>query len=327
MADTRTSYAARHGAGGRWLVRLGISILLLGIILPFVDLAALAAMFRRFGAVTITAAIALHVAILLTIAWRWHLILHAAGDRRHPHATARATFAGALVNQMLPTSTGGDLLRIWHAGRAPLPAGAAFATVLVDRIAGLATLALLCIPAILWFGPSLVGTTATVALAVVGAVAAAAMAVMLGRSVRRRDRETPVAPSFGNCLRSVAGNPRLAGVIVLISLLGHLLAVVLAWILARDVAPGLGIVDCLLLVPAIVLAASLPLSFAGWGAREGAALALLSLAGVGADAALALSVAFGLTQIAAALPGAFVAAPFRLRDDPRHAAPSPGASR
>jgi hypothetical protein len=56
-------------------------------------------------------------------------------------------------------------------------------------------------------------------------------------------------------------------------------------------------------VPAIVLITFFPLSFAGWGVREGAAVVLLGFAGLAADEALAVSVLLGLGSLAAGLPG------------------------
>jgi hypothetical protein len=49
----------------------------------------------------------------------------------------------------------------------------------------------------------------------------------------------------------------------------------------------------------------IPISVSGWGLREGAAAALLPIAGATASGGLAASVAFGLTFIAAVLPGFF----------------------
>jgi uncharacterized membrane protein YbhN (UPF0104 family) len=51
-------------------------------------------------------------------------------------------------------------------------------------------------------------------------------------------------------------------------------------------------------VPVILLATMLPFSIGGWGVREAAAVAVLSLAGISAEAALSLSLIFGLTQVA-----------------------------
>src|SRR3546814_14594568 len=60
------------------------------------------------------------------------------------------------------------------------------------------------------------------------------------------------------------------------------------------------------LMPAVVLITFFPLSLAGWGVREGAAVLLLGVAGLAADAALAVSVLFGLGMLAAGLPGCFL---------------------
>ncbi|MCY7412295.1 MAG: flippase-like domain-containing protein, partial [Salinibacterium sp.] len=62
----------------------------------------------------------------------------------------------------------------------------------------------------------------------------------------------------------------------------------------------------LTLVPLILLTTLIPITISGWGLREGAAAALLPLAGATASASLAASVAFGLVGLIAVLPGAAV---------------------
>ncbi|KGE04220.1 lysylphosphatidylglycerol synthase transmembrane domain-containing protein [Pseudohaliea rubra] len=57
------------------------------------------------------------------------------------------------------------------------------------------------------------------------------------------------------------------------------------------------------LVPLILLSMLIPITISGWGLREGAAVALLPLAGATGAEGLAASVAFGFTMMAAALPG------------------------
>ena len=59
----------------------------------------------------------------------------------------------------------------------------------------------------------------------------------------------------------------------------------------------------LALVPLILLTMLIPITISGWGLREGAAAALLPLAGATAAEGLAASVAFGLAVLVAALPG------------------------
>jgi uncharacterized membrane protein YbhN (UPF0104 family) len=76
---------------------------------------------------------------------------------------------------------------------------------------------------------------------------------------------------------------------------------------AAAVGAALTPVMALVLVPLILFAMLVPVTVSGWGLREGAAVALLPLAGVTAPQSLATSVAFGLLILAAALPGVVVA--------------------
>jgi len=46
-----------------------------------------------------------------------------------------------------------------------------------------------------------------------------------------------------------------------------------------------------------------PISFAGWGVREGATIVGLGLLGIAATDALAVSVAFGCLQLVLGVPG------------------------
>jgi len=59
----------------------------------------------------------------------------------------------------------------------------------------------------------------------------------------------------------------------------------------------------LALVPLILFTMLIPLTISGWGVREGAAAALLPLAGASASEGFAASVAFGLVLLVAVLPG------------------------
>jgi uncharacterized membrane protein YbhN (UPF0104 family) len=73
---------------------------------------------------------------------------------------------------------------------------------------------------------------------------------------------------------------------------------------ARATGTTLTLAETMALGPAILAFMLVPLTVSGWGLREGAAAALFPLAGASAEAGLAASVAFGLTFIVAALPGA-----------------------
>lgn len=91
--------------------------------------------------------------------------------------------------------------------------------------------------------------------------------------------------------------------IVGVSALVHLLAGATMWLIARGLDVPVGLVDCLVLMPPIVLVAGMPLSIAGWGLREGAVVAVFGLAGVPVDGALLMSILFGAMLLLVSLPG------------------------
>lgn len=74
---------------------------------------------------------------------------------------------------------------------------------------------------------------------------------------------------------------------------------------ARAVGVDLSVPAMAALVPLILFTMLIPISVSGWGLREGAAAALLPLAGASASGGLAASVAFGLSFVVAVLPGLF----------------------
>ncbi|SFD68364.1 lysylphosphatidylglycerol synthase transmembrane domain-containing protein [Roseivivax sediminis] len=72
---------------------------------------------------------------------------------------------------------------------------------------------------------------------------------------------------------------------------------------ARATGTELPLVAICAIVPPILLTMLIPVSISGWGLREGAAATLFPVAGFASSAGLAASIAFGLTFIAAVLPG------------------------
>jgi len=84
----------------------------------------------------------------------------------------------------------------------------------------------------------------------------------------------------------------------------HILNVAIIYVCARGMDIELDFGAALIVVPAVMLVSMAPISFAGWGVREGAMIFGLGLLGIPAADALAVSVAFGILQFLLGLPGA-----------------------
>jgi uncharacterized membrane protein YbhN (UPF0104 family) len=235
---------------------------------------------------------------------RWRLVLNTLGSSVSPLSSIRLFWIGMICSQFLPSSSGGDAIRVVLAWRDGVPFARSAHSVILERLAMLFTLVVLVafmpllagykmnIPAAAWFGPFLLCSAVTGMLFVtfgdglVGRLPSwKALRALSQLSLDAR--KIFLAPSSG----------RLAGLCVVT----HLnIAIACLW-LGRSIGLHLSIFDYVFYVSLTTLITSLPLSIGGWGIREGALVALLGNAGVLAHSALAFSVLFGLSVGAVSL--------------------------
>jgi hypothetical protein len=98
--------------------------------------------------------------------------------------------------------------------------------------------------------------------------------------------------------------PRFLLAVFLYSLCGQFAAIGAIFVLARGSGIEVALVDCVLIMPPVMLVSALPISVAGWGVREGAMVIAFGLLGVPHESALILSVQFAVIGYLAASPGA-----------------------
>ncbi|MDX2026761.1 lysylphosphatidylglycerol synthase transmembrane domain-containing protein [Microcella sp.] len=255
-------------------------------------------------------AVALVALTLHTVfaAERWRLTAGALGLPLGRWHALREYYLAQLVNSTVPGGVVGDAGR---AVRSREQAGLTVAAqaVMVERFAGqVALLATMTIavtvtalaPGGLEWPAWMLGLAATitlVSLAVVGVLLAARW--LPGR----------VGPRMAELSRTAA--IALVGRRVVLAQLalsaGTTACILIAfWASAAAVGLSLSFAAVVTLVPLILLTMLVPITISGWGLREGAAAALLPLAGATASASLAASVVFGLMGLVAVLPGLLV---------------------
>jgi hypothetical protein len=103
--------------------------------------------------------------------------------------------------------------------------------------------------------------------------------------------------------RRVILAPLVSLVLLALSAIAQLLTVAAVFVLAHGFGLPLDFAAALAVVPAVILIAFVPLSFAGWGLREGASAIMLAFVGIAAEPAVAVSVLLGLGTLVAGLPG------------------------
>ena len=73
--------------------------------------------------------------------------------------------------------------------------------------------------------------------------------------------------------------------------------------IADTLGIGLDLLDCLVLIPPVMLITTMPISIAGWGVRETAMVYVLGLVGVSEADSLVISVIIGILFLIVSLLG------------------------
>jgi len=239
---------------------------------------------------------------------RWWRIARTCGAGLPLGRMQRVIFISMFFNQMVPGMVGSDASRVVMCARAGVSASRALIGVAVDRAFALIALGLLVMLSFPWLAghmdARLTVVLELVAVSLVLGACAAALGSALFRTIFGRWRVFGVLCDLLDALRACCRDPATLATALSTSIVSHALSgatvIVLAWSLAIPLDPLAGTI---VMLPCL-LAMALPISIAGWGVREGAMILALGQIGVAPVDALSLSVLFGLTGLAAALPGA-----------------------
>jgi hypothetical protein len=292
-------------------IKAAVTLALIGWLLHRIDLAPIIARFGQLDAMLAIAAVAVMMAQLLLTGWRWERISAIIGAPIPRAMMLRLTLIGQFFNQTLPSAIGGDAVRAWLASRDGVPLGKAISGVVTDRLVALLFLVAIIgatLPAFHARVPEASLQTASIAVvaaSVVGVAALVAFGPLVAALLRRHRWTQPLAALAIDLRDSLTTFPASALVIAL-AIVVHFAVIASVWLAARALAIDVGLMDCIVLVPPIVLLTTLPISIAGWGVRESATVIGFGFVGVAPADALALSVVFGLVQIVIGLPGGLV---------------------
>jgi len=298
------------------LLRLLVSVACIGAMMWWVGPDLIVSHLRRVGAASFCLSALLVLLLAIPHALRWRIINQVSGADRSVGWTLRGVLLGQFFNQLLPSMIGGDVARAWYAARGGVPLAAAIRSVLIDRVCGAVVTLLLSVCVLpLWFqlpgGRPLAWTIAV--LGVAGFSGLALMMVIDRLLVSRGSIEPSHALPHRVFWRLVGqvielgpmARAALTRLLVLFySALALAATISLFYLDARLLGLDIGPLALIMGIPPTIAIAMVPISFAGWGIREGVLIAVLHPLGVPADAALALSVLYGLTvSVAAAVAG------------------------
>lgn len=293
-----------------WLLKGGISVGLTAWVMSKVDLES--AWDQALGVDPAMAALALGLMLaqILLGAVRWGMVLRALDASFSWARTLVVYYIGVFFSLVLPGAVGGDAVRMWFARRAGLNLGTAVNSVMLERVMtvfGLVLLVTLTQPILLNRLPDLPGAWVFPLLLVLslGGIAFLSVLDRLPQSLRRWRLVRGLAQLAGDT-RALFFHPGWSASTLVVALVGHVNLSLTVYVLAVGLGLDVHALECLVLVPPVILIMTLPISIAGWGVRETAMVTAFAFVGVADHSAVVLSVLFGIVTMVGALPGGLI---------------------
>jgi hypothetical protein len=255
----------------------------------------------------------LTLAGLVLSALRWQRVLGVLGLHAGLKRLLSHYLAGQFVSNVLPTTIGGDVLRVTRLSRETGESPGTFASVVLERLTGWLVLPVISVAGFL-VNPPLrhLGTATRVALGLafatliaLGMLLYAVADQRIGGRFAARDGWRRFAGAVHLGLDELRRQPRAAANVLLVGF-AYQIVLVLAAVAAAQalgVRPA-GFTALLAFFPAVAIAQVLPIGISGLGIREGAFVLFLGPLGVATEEAIALGLLLYLLNLGVSLLGA-----------------------
>lgn len=313
-------------------VRIALQVLVSAGIVAYllwqIDVGRTVDLIRSSNGWDLLAAYGIFVATTWGMAWRWKALLASKGIHERLGWLTKLYFVGYAAGQVLPTSIGGDAVRIAaHARKRPDVKGEAAGAVLMERVLGSAgTLVLVAMGLVLAIG-RYSDIQELVVLEIVFAASLALFLVLLfsrrtNAWLQERGGTRRLARAFRSLWLALHGyreRPGVLGLVLSVTVALQFTRILAIWLCGEAVGLDLSPLVYVVMGPLLFLVMMVPFTINGLGVREAFFIAFLGRFGVDADAAFATGFLFYAVTIATSVPGGFI----MLWQSLRPAAPRP----
>ena len=293
---------------------LGVTALCIAYILWKINLAKTLDVLRDADPGYFLLAAAIMIVTTVPMAWRWQQLLAARTIREPLSWLTRTYFIAYTANQVLPTSLGGDGVRIYETTkRNPGTGGVVTASVLLDRaLGGIATVALAAIGFGLAYGRYDLGAYYWLELFFIAGTAVAGFVAFSSRARRALRRfvpmlrmarvERPVRAVYEG-VHSYRTDAKLLVGLAFATLAVQAVRILPVWLCARAVGIDLSVRPFYVMGPVLFFVLLFPFTINGLAVREAFFVSFLGQLGIGADEAFAAGFLFFLVTVVMAVPG------------------------
>jgi hypothetical protein len=303
--------------GALLAVKVAVSLALLVYLFATSDLQALEERVRTADLLLLAAAVGCYVAMLALATWRWQLLLEALGVVAPLRYLTASYLVATFFNNFLPSNIGGDIVRVRDGSRFTGSTTSSLAVVGIDRILGLGALWVIGATAFVLAGPEvreLAGARAVILG--LGLVFVALTTIFFRPGIARRlmalsrlSRIDWIRERFEEAQAAVHTYRAQVRTVWLAFGASLALQVLVVWYflaIARALQIPLAVSAGFLMVPLCTLLQAVPISFNGWGLREGLFALYFSQVGLPRESALAFSLTGAGLIVLLSLSGAVV---------------------
>jgi len=287
------------------LVRIVLSIIILLLIFRTVDFEKVTKVLLATQYQWLLLALLFQLLSTLLSGYRWSLVMTIMNFVDDTKFYIQSYFKGSFFNQGLPTSIGGDAIRVLDVAGTGHRKRDAFTGVFVDRLLGLTGLLIMTLVASL-ASPNLLpnGLYIVINLIVVAGLCGFITVLFFHKlKLFERWRFGRYLIRTSTQLMNVMHGIKNTSIQMSLGIVIHLLSMLNIYCIGIGVGLEFDFLTYLVIVPPAVLLTLIPVSLAGWGVREGALIGLFTLLGADKSIILSLSVLYGMILIVASLPG------------------------
>ncbi|MGE4400025.1 MAG: lysylphosphatidylglycerol synthase transmembrane domain-containing protein [Campylobacterales bacterium] len=288
-------------------IKIGFAVLAFWFLSKKLDYEQLPELFYSMNPWMLSLAIVLQFASIAIAAYRWKFVMRSLGFGENFNFYQTLYFKGFFFSQALPGSVGGDAIRLLALKDAGYKVGDSLYGIFIDRVVGLTGLLIISLFA-LFFAPAYLTEPIKYTVFMISFGGLVGFIGLLFVHKLFDFTKMPKLRILGELSRRfyvVYEGAYKTTKQVLLSVAIHLLSLLCVYSISLSANLGVEFGAFLCLMPLVILLTILPISFAGWGVREGAMVGLFSMSGASKEAIMAVSIAYGVILIASSLPGFF----------------------
>lgn len=290
-----------------WLIRIIITIALLILIFRNIEFDKVKNIILAADVRLLFLAIIFQLLSTLLAGYRWGQVMKKLEFGQKSAFYMRSYFKGSFFNQGLPTSIGGDAVRVLDVAGNGHRKRDAFIGVFIDRVLGLTGLLILNLVAN-FFLPGLLPENLflMINIMVLGGLLGFIVFIYIHKiKALYQGRLLRYVLRLSEKLNFILRDARSITFHLTIGVLIHLFSIINIYLVGQSVGLEYDLLTIAVIVPPVILLTLIPVSLAGWGIREGAMIGLFGLIGGVAANILSMSLLYGIILIIASLPGLY----------------------